>query len=127
MVRFKLPARGAGGALWFSEEARSVLFADSRHGRVAPRVCRGLIQQFDRHGFSFFVGCARGVDASFRTALAAGGHRDRMFVGCAFGHRVRACASGGLDASVVVPENIPRSRSLGVIWLIELRGLGRSS
>ena len=64
MVRFELPARGAGKVVWFSVERRAALFAGSRHGRVERRVCRALIDRFARQGFSFFVGCASGVDAS---------------------------------------------------------------
>ena len=50
--------------------ARSVLFAGSRRGQVEQPVCRALVERFRRHGFGFFVGCAAGVDAAFRAALA---------------------------------------------------------
>ena len=51
MVRFELPARGAGKVVWFSVERRAALFAGSRHGRVERRVCRALIDRFARQGF----------------------------------------------------------------------------
>ena len=52
----------------------------------------GNPSRFRRHGFGFFVGCAAGVDAAFRAALAHSAcGPDEVFVGCAFGKRARRC------------------------------------
>ena len=85
MVTFEV---AADAAVQFKVAARSVLFAGSRCGQVAQTTCRALIERFRRHGFGFFVGCAAGVDAAFREALADSEcRREEVFVGCAFGRR----------------------------------------
>ena len=95
-------------ALRFKVAARAVLFAGSRRGQVEQPVCRALVERFRRHGFGFFVGCATGVDAAFRAALAHSAcGPDEVFVGCAVGQRARRCRAEGLFASAVVPEGIP--------------------
>ena len=77
-----------------------MLFAGSRRGQVEQPVCRALVERFRRHGFGFFVGCATGVDAAFRAALAHSAcGPDEVFVGCAFGQRARRCRAEGLFAS----------------------------
>ena len=63
----------------FSVPEKSVLFAGSRYLEVPQRTCRDLVQQFVNHGFSFLVGCADGVDRSFRRALAFSPYKDRCF------------------------------------------------
>ncbi len=49
---------------------RSVAFAGSRHGSVDPQVAGPLVGSLSSLGFSFFVGCAPGIDACFRDALS---------------------------------------------------------
>ena len=105
MVSFQVSGQPA---LRFKVAARAVLFAGSRRGQVEQPVCRALVERFRRHGFGFFVGCAAGVDAAFRAALAHSAcGPDEVFVGCAFGQRARRCRAEGLFASAVVPEGIP--------------------
>ena len=93
---------------------------------MEPSTCRALIEQFRRHGFGFFVGCAAGVDAAFRKALADSEcGSDEVFVGCAFGQRARRCRAEGLFASAVVPEGIPPKAALArrTLWLIKRSSL----
>ena len=103
-----------------------VLFAGSRRGQVEPPVCRALVERFRRHGFGFFVGCATGVDAAFRAALAHSAcGPDEVFVGCAFGNRARRCRAEGRFASAVVPEGIPPRAALArrTLWLVKRSSL----
>ena len=105
MVSFQVSGQPA---LRFKVAARAVLFAGSRRGQVEQPVCRALVERFRRHGLGFFVGCATGVDAAFRAALAHSAcGPDEVFVGCAFGQRARRCRAEGLFASAVMPEGIP--------------------
>ena len=100
--------------------------AGSRRGQVEPPVCRALVERFRRHGFGFFVGCATGVDAAFRAALAHSAcGPDEVFVGCAFGNRARRCRAEGLFASAVVPEGIPPRAALArrTLWLVKRSSL----
>ena len=113
-------------ALRFKVAARSVLFAGSRRGQVEQPVCRALVERFRRHGFGFFVGCATGVDAAFRAALAHSAcGPDEVFVGCAFGRRARRCRAEGLFASAVVSEGIPPRAALArrTLWLVKRSSL----
>ena len=78
------------------------------------------MEQFARRNFSFLVGCADGVDCSFRRALAHSPYRERCFVACAFSGRRKRARSDGLFASVVVPEGLPpkaalHRRTLGMV------------
>ncbi len=110
----------------FALTARAVLFAGSRRGQVEPPVCRALVERFRRHGFGFFVGCATGVDAAFRAALAHSAcGPDEVFVGCAFGKRARRCRAEGRFASAVVPEGIPPNAALArrTRWLVKRSSL----
>ena len=75
-----------------------MLFAGSRPGEVPQAVCQALIQGPAADGFSFWVGCATGVDRCFRKALSESAYSDRVFVGCAFRSRVRALSNYGLLA-----------------------------
>ena len=123
MVSFQVSGQPA---LRFKVAARAVLFAGSRCGQVEPSTCRALIEQFRRHGFGFFVGCAAGVDAAFRKALADSEcGSDEVFVGCAFGQRARRCRAEGLFASAVVPEGIPPKAALArrTLWLVKRSSL----
>ena len=88
-------------------------------------VCRALVERFRRHGFGFFVGCAAGVDAAFRAALAHSAcGPDEVFVGCAFGNRARRCRAEGLSASAVGPEGIPRAAlQRRTLWLVKRSSL----
>jgi hypothetical protein len=97
-----------------------VLIAGSRHRHVPQQTCKDLLQAFDSNGFTFYVGCANGVDRSFRRALSQSPYQDHCFVACAFKHRTYPEYSYGLYASVVVPPNLPPVAALfrRTIWLV---------
>ena len=65
-------------------------FAGSRHGSVSQETAHALISGFTSQNFSFLVGCAPGVDQSFRKALAAAQPPVHCTVHGAFPFRVRA-------------------------------------
>ena len=102
MVSFSVPVRESGAEFRFSVEELGVLFAGSRHGEVRQRVCRALVQGLARDGFSFWVGCASGVDRCFREAFSESEYSDRAFVGCAFRRRVLATAGACAGIALVV-------------------------
>jgi len=98
-----------------------VLFAGLRFRELPQRTCQDLVHQCASHGLGFIVGCAKGVDCSFRKALAHSPHKDRCFVACAFPNRVKYPYSYGLFASVVVPNNLPPKDALHriTLWMIK--------
>ena len=128
MVSFQVSGQPA---LRFKVAARAVLFAGSRRGQVETALtvqqhATALVERFRRHGFGFFVGCATGVDAAFRAALAHSAcGPDEVFVGRAFGQRARRCRAEGLFASAVVPEGIPPNAALArrTLWLVKRSSL----
>ena len=105
----------------FSVPAWSVLFAGSRYLEVPSKTCLGLLEGFSHLGFSFYIGCADGVDRCFRRAAAGSLYRDRCFVACAFPNRLNSAYSYGLFASVVVPENLSPKAALHrrTIWMVK--------
>ena len=112
MVSFSVPVKGGRPSFQFSVQQTGVLFAGSRHGQVPPSVCQALIHGLAGDGFSFWVGCAPGVDRWFRKTLSESAYSDRVFVGCAFRGRVKALSNYGLSASVVVPEGLSAKAAL---------------
>ena len=96
MVTFRV-SEVAGGRerLEFSVAGRMVLVAGSRHLEVAGRTCRDVLEGFHNLGFHFIVGCADGVDQSFRLALAESPFREDGYVACAFGRRALQAQSPG--------------------------------
>ena len=99
--------------------------------RLDPQLCRDVAEGLSRLGFGFFVGCARGVDESFRSVPADSPWREDTWVACAV--RSRACASRrqGLDASVAAgrPPRVPAAYQVlpadlfGVVhgyWIVRL-------
>ena len=114
MVTFQVPLKQeAGKPFRFSVAGRSVLLAGSRHGSVPHDTCCQIIQQFHHLGFRFFVGCAAGIDHSFREALAVSPYHKDCVVACAFSGRVRHARSLGLYASVVVPPGLAPAGACG--------------
>ena len=86
MVSFSVPVKHGGSRFQFrfAVQKLGVLFAGSRHQEVPQSMCKALIQGLAGDGFSFWVGCANGVDRSFRKSLSESAFTDRVFVGCAF-------------------------------------------
>ena len=112
MVSFSVPVKHGGSRFRFSVQKLGVLFAGSRHQEVPQYICKSLIHGLAGDGFSFWVGCANGVDRSFRKSLSESAFTDRVFVGCAFKGRVKALSNYGLSASVVVPQGLSPKAAL---------------
>ena len=122
MVRISVPVRGgveAGGAFRFRVQPLGVLLAGSRSGVLPQGLCRQVVRRLAAEGFAFFVGCAPGVDASFRLALAQEGLGRKSFVACASRDRLRG--SCGLFASVVVPPGLSMAAALHrrTVWMVK--------
>jgi len=109
----------------FSVLPTSVMFAGSRDAELPAELCKGLIEGFAQLGFSFYVGCASGVDACFRKALSHLAYRDISFVACAFASRTKPSVSYGLYASVVVPKNLSPKAALRrrTLWMVKRASL----
>ena len=125
MISFHVPLsmkeEGGGVKEFFSfplQKGSTVCFAGSRNQTVSSQVCRDLVSGFGRLGFSFIIGCANGVDASFRSALAESEYKDKSFVACCYSYRVPKIS--GLSCGLVVPEEVhprsaPRVRTLYMV------------
>jgi hypothetical protein len=121
MERIGVPVRrGVEAArafrLWV--QPLGVLLAGSRSGRLPEALCRGVVRRLAAEGFSFLVGCAPGVDWSFRLALTQEGLARRSFVVCA--SRERLSRSCGLPASVVVAEGLSMAAAFHrrTVWMV---------
>ena len=77
---------------------------------INKEVCDGLITQFGKMGFSFVVGCAKGVDESFRLALSSSDYAKKTFVACAFKDRLERFKD--LSSLLVVSSNSPPRTAL---------------
>jgi hypothetical protein len=122
MVRISVPVRGgeeAERAFRFRVQPLGVLLAGSRSGVLPEGLCRQVVRRLSAEGFAFFVGCATGVDRSFRLALARENLAGKSFVACASRERLRRCC--GLFASVVVPEGLSMAAALHrrTVWMVK--------
>ena len=121
MVRIGVPVRGCGdteGAFRFLAGRPEVLLAGSRSGSLPEALCREVVRRLSSDGFGFLVGCATGVDLSFRVALAREQLAGKTVVACA--SRERLSQSCGLPASVVVPEGLSMAAALHrrTVWMV---------
>jgi hypothetical protein len=120
MITFHIPLQGAsrGEFACFAVETGRVAFAGSRHGHVEPETCRLLVERLGSLGFSFITGCAGGIDACFRTALAESRYREQALVACAF--RRRAESLRGLYPLYVVPDGLHPKVALAkrTLWVV---------
>ena len=112
MVTFSVPVKQGEPRFCFAVQEAGVLFAGSRYGQISQSTCKALIQGLAHQGFSFWVGCANGVDRCFRKALSESAYTDRTFVGCAFRKKVKALSNYGLFSSVVVPDGLSPKAAL---------------
>lgn len=121
MVSFQVSAAGSGKALRFSVSEAGVLLAGSRNREVPQPVCQGLVQGLGSQGFAFLVGCAPGVDRSFRQALSESCYAESTLVACAFRSRVRALSGYGLATCWVVPAGVSPKAALRrrTLWLVK--------
>ena len=121
MVQFQVPVTAGQKARFrFSVPTRAVGFAGSRSGSVPQEVARTLVSSFASLGFSFYTGCAAGVDASFRRALAGCPAREQSFIACAFEGRARRFEGVGVYVSVVVPDGLSPWTALHrrTVWMV---------
>jgi len=121
MVRFQVSAAGSRKALRFAVPESGVLLAGSRHRELPQAVCRGLVEGLGGQGFAFLVGCAPGVDRSFRQALSASRYAENTLVACAFRSRVRALSGYGLASCWVAPAGLSPQAALRrrTLWLVK--------
>ena len=124
MVQISIPInpfskKGPQKYFSFNVQPHSVMLAGSRNLELSQEYCKPIVRELHNRGFGFFVGCAFGVDRSFRKVLASEPFKARTFVACAFPYRTKDKHSFGLFASVVVPENIPIPAALArrTIWM----------
>ena len=109
----------------FNVQPRSVMVAGSRNLELSRDFCRRVANELHTRGFGFFVGCARGIDKSFRKALAKSKYAERAFVACAFSKRVQRNTDAGLYASCVVPDGVPPKAALvrRTLWMVKRSSL----
>ena len=121
MVSFQVRAAGSLKALRFAVPEAGVLVAGSRQRELPQEVCRGLVEGLGSQGFAFLVGCAPGVDRSFRQALSQSRYAESTLVACAFRSRVRALSSYGLASCWVVPPGLTPKAALRrrTLWLVK--------
>jgi hypothetical protein len=124
MVQISIPyktagPRGKSEQFTFNVHPRAVMLAGSRNLDLSREYCSRIVDKLHNKGFGFYVGCANGLDRSFRKILAAEPYRKRTFVACAFQNRTKYKYNFGLEASVVVPENISATVALArrTIWM----------
>jgi hypothetical protein len=119
MVTLSVPVTLKGSKTFYSFkiESRALLFAGSRSINVPRQVCNDLISAFGELGFGFMTGCAKGVDESFRKALALSAHKDTSIIACAF--RERAKKFKKASPLFVVPDGLPPRAALAkrTLWL----------
>ena len=120
MVTFTVPQAGRHTAVSFRVPALSVAFAGSRHLHLPRSLCRSLAEACAQLDFSFYVGCASGVDDCFRTALASSPSAEKTIVACAFPGRARRFSVGSLYATTVVPNGLSAKAALHrrTVWMV---------
>lgn len=125
MVTFTIPIPGSKQSgqepsFSFSVKEQAVMLAGSRNRDLPLDMCKDLVKELRLKGFGFLVGCAYGVDRSFRQALCYAPYHKHTFVACAFETRTAPIHSFGLDAFVVVPKNSPPKTALHrrTIWMV---------
>jgi len=128
MVQFSVPVKSTSRkqhSFSFSVKENAVLFAGSRNAVVSQNVAQGLVTSFARLGFSFFVGCAKGIDQCFRKALAGSAYAENTFVACAYTRRIQRNLDMGLFATCVVPYGIPPKAALvrRTLWMVKRASL----
>lgn len=124
MVEISIPIKsesqtGKQEFFTFKVQPLAVMLAGSRNLELSREYCLPVVRELHSRGFGFFVGCAPGVDQSFRKVLAFEPFKARSFVACAFENRTKYKYTYGLDASVVVPEKIsvPAALARRTIWM----------
>jgi hypothetical protein len=112
MVTFQIPLKEKNSFISVKVKKPVVLFAGSRYGSLPKQTSALLVEAFGRHGFSFLVGCANGIDSCFRCALVSSIYSHKTLMACAFTYRAKSVYSFGLPSSVVVPADLPPKLAL---------------
>jgi len=127
MVKFSVPVKTKEKQRLFSFSVKenAVLFAGSRNALVSQTIASGLVSSFDRLGFSFFVGCAKGIDQCFRKALSGAAYAEKTFIACAYTRRIQRNLDMGLFASCVVPYGVSPKAALvrRTLWMVKRSSL----
>jgi hypothetical protein len=124
MVTFSVPLNDdKRGFFNFAVGEGSVMFAGSRYLEIQGQVCSDLINSFGSLGLCFVTGCAAGVDASFRKALAVSDYKDSSLIACAFKDRAKRLK--GIYPLYVVPDGLPPRVALAkrTVWMTSLCSL----
>ena len=125
MVTFHVPRPGAHSPdhwLTFRVPEQAVMIAGSRNGHLPPHTASLIVAAMAQNGFSFLVGCARGIDQRFRSTLAvSNAAADSSFIACAFASRVETAQKQGLFASLVVPQGLSPAAALRrrTLWMVK--------
>jgi hypothetical protein len=113
MVSFQVSEPQARTVLRLSVQEAGVLLAGSRHRTVPQAVCRGLAEGLGSQGFAFLVGCAPGVDRSFRQALSESRYAESTLVACAFAAGYGLCPATAWRPAGWFLRDCPRRRPCG--------------
>jgi len=126
MVQFNLPVppKHKGdqpGMCSVAVNATSIMFAGSRNLNLQHNTCLLCLFIFANLGFSFYIGCAKGVDQAFRKALAQSPYYKKGFVACAFKDRTSLQHTYGLYAQLVVPADLHPKAALHkrTLWMVQ--------
>ena len=130
MVQFNLPVptkqnEGQPGMYSFAVPQSTIMFAGSRHLELSHNTCLLMLHILGNLGFGFFIGCAKGVDQSFRKALAKSPYYQKGYVACAFKNRTALKHTYGLFAAVVVPAGLHPKAALHrrTLWMVKRCGM----
>jgi hypothetical protein len=121
MLKFGIPVgrdAEASGVPRSQPQRTAVLLAGSRSRGLPEALCRGIVRRLAVEGFGYLVGCAPGVDRSFRLALAREGLARSSVVACA--SRERLSRSCGLPVAMVAPEWLSMAAALHwrTVWMV---------
>ena len=110
---------------YFRVKPEVVAFAGSRRGSLPETVASALVHSFYALGFTFFTGCATGIDECFRQVLIQRPYDQHLMVACAFESRARRLDSGRLAAFTVVPAGLSPAAALHrrTVWIVRRCGL----
>ena len=102
-----------------------VAFAGCRRGFLPESVAFALAHAFHALDYSLLTGCAAGIDACFRGAMAHKPFEAHSMVACAFEHRARRFDAQGLLGIPVVPLGLSPAAALHrrTVWMVRRAGL----
>ena len=109
----------------FQVRPPAVAFAGSRRGSLPVGVSASLVHAFHALDYSLLTGCAAGIDACFRKAMACKPFESHSMVACAFEHRARRIDAQGLLGIPVVPVGLSPAAAIHrrTVWMVRRAGL----